>query len=82
MGGRWPAQTPSQVKEDGDSRAVVDLGQEGHDAVGGAHPCGEAKMCGWRSPRRHRRRVSTILSAVLAVQLIREIGRGLVVPWA
>ncbi|KAG0716277.1 hypothetical protein GWK47_010091 [Chionoecetes opilio] len=35
-------------------------------------------MCGWRSPRRHRKRASTILSAVLAVQLIREMGRGLV----
>ena len=33
---------------------------------------------GWRGPRRHCRRVSSILSAVLAVQLMGEMGRGLV----
>ena len=41
-------------------------------------PLVKPKTCGWSRPRRHRRRVRTIHSAVLAVQLIREMGRGLV----
>ena len=38
--------------------------------------------CGWRAPTRYCSRESTILSAVLAVQEMREMVLSLVILWA
>lgn len=68
-----------QIKEDCDGGVAIDMILEGHDTVRGVHsPVEVSKMCGWRGPMHHWIWVSSILSAVLAEMLIKEMDHSLV----